>query len=160
MSLATELQEEQVNHLDLSGFSLMTSGSSVRDTLTKLREERHNVCLIVDDAGTLVGIFTERDALRKVAPTLSGAEGVLEQSIDSVMTANPISVSPETSAAEALALMNSNHFRNLPAVKADGTIVGNMTHQAVISYLASRYPVEILNRPLESDRFPVKPEGG
>ena len=156
MSLATELQEEQVSHLDLSDFSLMISGSSVRDTLTKLREERHNVCLIVDDVGTLIGIFTERDALRKV----STEPDVLGQSIDSVMTANPITVSPETSAAEALTLMNNNHFRNLPAVKADGTIVGNMTHQAVISYLAARYPVEILNRPLESDRFPDNPEGG
>jgi CBS-domain-containing membrane protein len=61
---------------------------------------------------------------------------------------------------EALHLMDAHHFRNLPAVDEQGQIIGNMTHQAVITYLAARYPVEVLNRPLRADRFPRKAEGG
>jgi hypothetical protein len=56
--------------------------------------------------------------------------------------------------------MDENHFRNLPVIKADGEILGDMTHQAVIAYLAARYPVEVLNRPPKPDQFPRKPEGG
>ena len=73
---------------------------------------------------------------------------------------DPITIAPTASAAHALGLMDDNHFRNLPAVDAKGTIVGNMTHQAIISYLASRYPVEVLNQPPRPDQFPSKAEGG
>jgi len=155
MSLETELQKEQVSHLDLSGFSQINSGTSVQNALEKLRTERHTVCLITE-GNALVGIFTERDALRKV---VSSPE-LLDQPIDVVMTRDPITISPDLSAARALALMDSNHFRNLPAVRADGTIVGNMTHESIIAYLADRYPVEVLNRPSQPDRFPRRAEGG
>ncbi|MCA9899094.1 MAG: CBS domain-containing protein, partial [Anaerolineales bacterium] len=77
-----------------------------------------------------------------------------------IMTANPVTVTPDTSAADALWLMDEKKFRNLPVVGRDGKIRGNMTHQAVISFLAARYPVEVLNRPPRPDQFPRKQEGG
>lgn len=155
MSLAAELREEKVAHLDLSGFSQVSSGTSVREALAKLRAERHNICLVTQD-GHLHGIFTDRDVLRRVV----GVAGVLDAPIDNVMTANPVTIRPDTPALAALRLMDEHHFRNLPAVDDQGAIVGNMTHQAIIAYLAARYPVEVLNRPLDADRFPRKAEGG
>lgn len=155
MSLESELREEKVSHLDLSGFSQAPSGTTVREALAKLRAERHNICLVTE-AGQLKGIFTERDVLRRVV----GVAGNLDGPIDDVMTPNPITIHPNTSALEALHLMDAHHFRNLPAVDEQGQIIGNMTHQAVITYLAARYPVEVLNRPLRADRFPRKAEGG
>jgi len=155
MSLAAELREEKVAHLDLSGFSQVPSGTTVREALATLRAERHNICLVTQD-GRLQGIFTDRDVLRRVV----GATAVLDGPIDHVMTANPITIHPDTPALDALRLMDEHHFRNLPAVDEQGAIVGNMTHQAIIAYLATRYPVEVLNRPLDADRFPRKAEGG
>ena len=155
MSLEQELREEQVNHLDLSDFSLVSSGTTVRDALAQIRDEKHNVCLIIND-GKLLGIFTDRDVLRKVIPSPE----TLDRPIDEVMTPNPITIGPTSSAAEALVLMDENHFRNLPAMDEDGKIIGNMTHQGVLTYLAARYPVEILNRPLNPDQFPSIAEGG
>ena len=119
-----------------------------------LRADKHNVALITDD-GRLIGIFTDRDVLRKVA----GNADILDEAIDTVMTRDPITVSPETSAADALKLMDEHHFRNLPAVDANGVVIGDMTHQAVIHYLAARYPQEVLNRP-PTQQFPRKAEGG
>ncbi len=159
MSLESELRQEQVAHLDLSGFSSVASGTSVRDALAQLRADRRNVCLITDTSGgksQLKGIFTDRDVLRKVV----GSPETLDAAIDSVMTENPITIPPSSSAADALKLMDDNHFRNLPAVDEEGTIVGDMTHQAVIAFLADRYPVEVLNLPPQPDRFPRKAEGG
>jgi predicted transcriptional regulator len=155
MSLEAELREEKVSHLDLSGFSQASSGTTVRSALAKLRTERHNICLVTKD-GRLQGIFTDRDVLRRVV----GVAGVLDGPIDNVMTADPITIHPNAPALTALRLMDENHFRNLPVVDDKGAIVGNMTHQAIIAYLAARYPVEVLNRPLQADRFPRKAEGG
>lgn len=155
MSLESELRQEQVAHLDLSGFSTVASGTSVRDALAQLRTDRHNVCLITD-GGQLKGIFTDRDVLRKVV----GAPETLDASIDTVMTESPITITPSSSAADALKLMDDNHFRNLPAVDANGMILGDMTHQSIVAFLADRYPVEVLNLPPQPDRFPRKAEGG
>ncbi|RIK36543.1 MAG: hypothetical protein DCC55_26990 [Chloroflexi bacterium] len=155
MSLESELREQKVAHLDLSSFSVVNSGTTVRSALAQLRTDGNNACLVTEGE-QLKGIFTDRDVLRKVI----GAPEVLDGPIDTVMTPAPITIDPDVSAAEALRLMDERHFRNLPVVRKDGKIVGNMTHQAVITYLAARFPVELLNRPPEADRFPRKPEGG
>ncbi|MCA9923445.1 MAG: CBS domain-containing protein [Anaerolineales bacterium] len=155
MSLEKELQNEQVAHLDLSGFSQIAKGATVKDALNQMRKDGHNVCLVTEKEH-LVGILTDRDVITKIAaqPEMMG------KSVEDVMTKNPITVTPQTSAKDALWLMDEKHIRNLPVVKNDGTIIGDMTHQAVISFLADRYPIEVLNRPPRPDQFPMKPEGG
>ena len=155
MTLEQELQNEQVSHLDLSGFSQVVTGTTVRETIAKMRAERHNVCLITADE-KLIGIFTDRDVLRKVA----AHPEVLDDEIDSIMTQNPITINPDASAATALRMMDDNHFRNVPAVDAKGNIVGSMTHLAIVNYLATRYPIEVQNQPPRPDQFPRQAEGG
>ncbi len=154
MSLKQELEQEKVSHLDLSSFCQVATGTAVSTAIQKMQSENSNVCLVMNGR-KLSGIVTERDILRKVAPNNS-----YTQPIESVMTANPITIDPNTSAAEALWLMDDKHFRNLPVVNKAGDVVGNMTHQSVIQYLAARYPVEILNRPTNPEQFPRKAEGG
>lgn len=155
MNLESELKIEQVSHLNLSDFSRAESGTAVRGVLALLRAEGHNVCLVTE-SGRLVGIFTDRDALRKA----TGVPNVLDGPIDAVMTRDPISIRPDVSAAEAMRIMDERRIRNLPVVDDAGNILGDMTHRAVIDYLAARYPVEVLNLPPELERFPRKQEGG
>lgn len=155
MSLKKDLTEELVTHLNLSSFCQVTIGTSVRAVLATMREKGRGVCLVLD--GTqLVGIFTERDVLNKVVSTPE----ILDDPIDNVMTPNPKSITPDLHAAEALAQMDAESFRNLPVVNKDGQVIGNMTYQAIIDYLAGLYPVEVLNRPPNPEQFPRKPEGG
>lgn len=154
MSLHDELQTEQVSHLILTGFTQVESGTLISDTIQKMREEQQNVCLITHN-NQLAGIFTDRDLLRKVI-----TQNNYNQPIDSVMTPNPVVVSPDFSAAEALRLMDRRNFRHLPVVDNNGTLIGTMTHQTVLNYLAARYPIVILNRPLDPDMVATTPEGG
>ncbi|WP_374687177.1 CBS domain-containing protein [Promineifilum sp.] len=155
MSLKEELEMEQVRHLDLSRYCMVESGTSVRETLGRMRAEAGRSALVIRDGG-LLGIFTERDVLNRVA----GAPETLDGPVDAVMTRGPITVSPDTSAASALWLMDDHHFRNLPVVDDDGRILGDMTYGAIIQYLAARYPVEVLNRPARPEQYPSKAEGG
>jgi CBS domain-containing protein len=155
MDLREDLLTEQVNHMDLSTFCVAQSGSTIREVVEKMRQENVNVCLIVtgDD---LVGILTDRDVLRKVA----GKNEVWDKAVTTIMTPDPITIDPTASAAEALWLMDEKRIRNLPAVDGSGKVVGNMTHQAIINYLAARYPTEILNLPPNPNQFPDQVEGG
>ena len=155
MSLRQELEAEQVQHLDLQRYCLVDKGTSVRDTLGRMRAEGGRTALITDGA-ELVGIFTERDVMRRVITD----PGALDEPVEVVMTPRPVTVSPDTSAAEALWMMNDHHFRNLPVIGTQGDILGDMTYASIIQYLAARYPVEVLNRSPRPEQYPSKPEGG
>lgn len=155
MTLKEELKAEQVKHLDLTGFSKVPVGTAVAACVAQMRRDRSHVALVLNNK-KLAGIVTERDMLRKVAdePTM------LAQPVEAVMTADPVVVTPDTVAADALWLMDEKNFRNLPVVDNKGTVLGTMTHQSIIHYLAARYPQDILNRPPQPEKFPKKPEGG
>jgi CBS domain-containing protein len=78
--------------------------------------------LVVED-GELVGVFTERDVLRRVvASRLDSAE----TKIRDVMTPDPITCSPETLLDECRSLMTERRIRHLPVVGADD-LVGVVT---------------------------------
>jgi len=155
MSLREELEKEQVRHLDLSRYCVVESGTYVRETIARMRAEQGRAALVVRD-GQLVGIFTERDVLRRVVLRPEAMNGP----VDDVMTGAPVTVRPDTSAAAALWQMDDRHFRNLPVIDDHGHIVGDMTYAAIIRYLAARYPVEVLNRPLRPEQYADEAEGG
>ena len=77
--------------------------------------------LIVDRDGKMRGIFTERDLLfRVVAHALDPDKTLLSE----VMTPDPHTVSPETTAREAVFLMRQHRIRHLPVISATGDIMG------------------------------------
>lgn len=155
MSLNDELQMEQVTHLNLSNFCQAESSSPVSDVLALMRQKGSAVCLVLEN-GRLAGIFTERDVIQKV---VSEPE-TWSQPVSTVMTADPFTVRPDLGAVAALVTLDEHHFRTLPVVDEDGRISGTMTHRAIIEYLATRYPIDVLNRPPHPEQFPSKAEGG
>ena len=77
--------------------------------------------LILDQAGALLGIFTERDLLTKVvAKSLDPAVTPVTE----VMTSNPVTVPREMSVCDAILLMKERRFRHLPIVAPSGKVVG------------------------------------
>lgn len=155
MSIEHELQAEKVTTLDLTEYVVIESGTSVRETVAKMEESDHN-CAFITRAGKLVGIFTDRDVLRRVVDR----PDLWDHAIDEVMTHNPHTVNASQTAGEALALMEGMHFRNTPVVNDAGELVGNLTHFALIRYLAERFPEEVLNLPPEPDHFGEDRYGG
>jgi CBS domain-containing protein len=75
--------------------------------------------IVLDDEGSFVGIITERDLLRSVAASRHPDQGQVE----SWMTADAITISPDTTRDEAAAIMQERNFRHLPVVE-NGQLVG------------------------------------
>ncbi len=76
---------------------------------------------VVDDEGRVIGIFTERDLLRKVvARKLDPAKTLIRD----VMTRNPVTVKPDDTIETAKKLMAKIRARHLPVVDDSGKIVG------------------------------------
>ncbi len=77
--------------------------------------------LMVMDGDALVGVFSERDYTRKIALTGRSSK---DTSVRDIMTAQVISVSPQTSTDDCMALMSQRKIRHVPVV--DGTKVLGM----------------------------------
>lgn len=155
MTLKEELKSEDVMHLDSQAYCLVALGTPVRDVVAQMRAEKATVCLI-NDGQDLVGIFTVRDVLRRVAPDPAS----WDRPIETVMTAQPVTICPDASIAEALWLIDEKGIRDLPIMDEGGVISGNVTHNSFMEYLAARYPTEILNLPPRPDQFADQVEGG
>lgn len=147
MGLEYDLRQEQVIHLNLTEFTEVEIGASVRATIEKMRQEDHN-CAFVTDKGRLVGIFTDRDILLRVVDKLEN----WDRPIEAVMTPQPYTVNSTDSADAALNLMHEKHVRNVPVLDTNGAVIGNLTHYAVVKYLADRFPESVYNLPPEPDR--------
>lgn len=105
----------------VKGQTLLTLGdqASVQEACRCIWENRKGSVLVVDRHQRLIGIFTGRDAVHTLAEGKSADATLLSEA----MTPNPITLSPETRAVDALRTMNDYGFRHVPVVQ-DGRILG------------------------------------
>ena len=99
---------------------IMNEAASVMDACNKMRDCRIGSVLVTADVDRLVGIFTGRDAVCRV---LSQRRDPSTTRLAEVMTPNPITMSPDQTAMDALRLMSNGGFRHVPLVK-NGRILG------------------------------------
>jgi CBS domain-containing protein len=96
-------------------FWSLTPQMSVFDALKQLAD--HDVgAMMVMDGGKLVGVFSERDYTRKIA--LAG-KASKETPVKDIMTANVLTVTPQTRTKDCMALMSQKKIRHLPVVDGD-----------------------------------------
>jgi CBS domain-containing protein len=98
----------------------LADSTSVIEACRRMSERRCGSVAVIDKAGGLVGIFTGRDAVSRVLA--SGRDATATRLAD-VMTRDPLTLSPEQTALDALRLMWDGGFRHLPMVKG-GRLVG------------------------------------
>src|SRR5688572_1286518 len=96
-SVADEALETPVGELMAPNPITVNAEDSVVDAV-KVMNERRTGCVLVQKAGKLVGIFTERDVLRKVI----FRDGNKSWKVDAVMTPDPETLPPTASIAYAL----------------------------------------------------------
>jgi CBS domain-containing protein len=87
----------------------------------QLMNERHIGSLIVLKDNKLVGIFTERDVMRRI---VSEQQDPSKTAVGDVMTSPVACAAPGTTTAEISATMREKRIRHLPVV--DGTTVIGM----------------------------------
>jgi CBS domain-containing protein len=104
----------------LMSTELVTVGpdATVAEAAQLMSINRVGSALVVDD-GALRGIFTERDIVRALAAEHDAAS----HTVTDWMTTEPVVLSPDTTAVDALQRMLESGFRHLPVVD-DGRLVG------------------------------------
>ena len=104
--------------------------------------------VLVEDGGALVGIFTERDLLNRV----DYSDALWSHAVvGDVMTPHPMVIRPDDSLGEAMRRLTQGHRRHLPIVDERGRVLGMLSIRDILTYVAERFPEEILNLPPHPD---------
>jgi CBS domain-containing protein len=132
------------------GVHTVSPDALVVDAVDTMNVHRVGALLVVDQ-GEPVGIFTERDVLRRVvSPGLPPSS----TSVGDVMSREVIVVTPTTTVEEAMAIVTEKRCRHLPVMeqqRVTGIIsIGDLTRwvtrgrefeiQQLVNYITDKYP--------------------
>jgi len=97
----------------------VNSSETVMDAISLMAEVNIGAVLVLEDE-TIVGIFTERDYLQKIALKSRSSR---ETKLGEVMTSPVISAEPGDSVQQCMETMTTCHCRHLPVVD-NGKLLG------------------------------------
>jgi CBS domain-containing protein len=139
----------------------MAPGASLGECLRVIQSTGTGDSVFITDAdGRLLGVLTERDVFgRLVGPDV--AAGVdLDHPVEEFMTTDPHTLRLSQTVRDALELMQSSRYRNIPVVDDDQRLVGVVRQVDILKFLAESFPEELLNLPPRPHQRMEQAEGG
>ncbi len=116
----------------------ITSHETAYRALEIMAEKNIGALLVIDEE-QLVGIFSERDYARKVI--LKGKSSK-ETTVGELMTRPVLSVNPQMSIEECMALITVSHHRHMPVIE-DGKLIGIISIGDVVNAIITTQKIEI-----------------
>lgn len=152
MSFQLSLSTESVSAAYPDQPLFVTSSATVGEVIQLFSAQQTGSVLVCEsdtaDDGKLLGIFTERDALRCMAAVSSGDQPeLMSKPVGEVMSTDLTTLHADTSMGEAIKLMSQGGYRHLPIVDAEGKPIGMETVYGIVHYLVDHFPQTIYNLP-------------
>ena len=94
--------------------------ATVQEIAALITSRRIGAVVVMEVAGRLGGIVSERDVVKALA---AKGEAALRLTAADIMTRDVITATPRTTVDQAMELMDTGYFRHLPVVE-NGTMVG------------------------------------
>lgn len=110
---------------------VVTPELAVSTALEVMRTTRCD-CVVVTEGTAVVGIFTERDFLNRVA---AAGQAPSATTVRQAMTPEPETLRPRDCITYALNRMAVRGFRNVPIVDEGGALVGLLTVRDVLAHV-------------------------
>ncbi|MDM4018498.1 CBS domain-containing protein [Roseiconus lacunae] len=130
-STAEFLAEHQVDEICSQPYLTIDAERSVEDAIAELHETGVS-SLLVTREDRLIGIFTERDVLEKVAERYERVRGL---PVEDFMTAAPTIVYSENPSASAVAAIAIAGHRHVPVVNMDEQLLGIVSPRRVFRFI-------------------------
>ncbi len=111
----------------------------VTEAARLLHTHKIGAVVVTDEAGDLLGIFSERDLIRAV-----GNEGrcALHLRVDDLMTRSVESCTPEETCTDVAFTMNRRRIRHLPVLE-DGRLIGMISVRDVMGACLEEQSAEV-----------------
>jgi len=135
-------------------------GTSLADCIAEIqRTGTGDSVFVVDGEGRLLGVLTERDIFGRLVGG-DVAEIDLSQPVETLMTTKPHHLHLDETVRDAIELMQTGRYRNVPLLDDQDHLVGVIRPQDVLKYLAESFPEELLNLPPRPHQTMRHAEGG
>ncbi|HEV7300760.1 MAG TPA: CBS domain-containing protein [Tepidisphaeraceae bacterium] len=121
------------------GFEVHTIGSC--ETVlaaTQMMSDRRIGGMVVMDDGRIVGMFTERDVLRRVVAARRDPQFTY---VGEVMTRDVFHVPPTASLEQVSSVMKAHRVRHVPVVSDEGDLMGIVSMRDLSSYTAEPHRI-------------------
>ena len=106
--------------------------------------------------GRLAGVLTERDIFGRIV----GGDVDLAMPVESMMTTTWHHLHAEETVRDAIELMQTGRYRNVPLLDDEDHLLGVVRPQDILKFLAEAFPEELLNLPPRPHQRMRKAEGG
>ncbi len=154
MPLKENLLHDTVARLELKQAVTVAPRATIRESIEAMQKGRSG-CLCIVDGDKLVGIFTERDLLKRVI-----APGVdFGAMITTVMSPNPATSTTDETIAAILRDMRERGHRHLPIVDKRGRVQGRVSVRGIVHYMVEHFPTVVYNLPPRPDQVDAEAEG-
>jgi CBS domain-containing protein len=154
-SLGEAILEATIRDLKPKPAATLREMGTIRAAVQLMLDRRLGAVLVERDA-RVVGIFTERDLVRRVVAAGIG----LDRAIEEVMTPDPETLKLDDGIAFALNRMTVGGFRNVPIVDENGALAGILSQREVVDYIVSLLPGHVINLPPLPDLEARSEDGG
>lgn len=129
-----EILDEPVRKYVIRDIVKLRGDSSIRDAAEAMKKNSVESIIVVDKDGNPIGILTERDILYRVVaegrdPSLTKLEEVASKPL--------VTVKPELTVGEAIALMIRKNIRRVPVIEG-GRLIGVVVMREVIGDLVKK----------------------
>jgi len=113
-------------------------GTTVLEAIRKMVE--HNIgSILVAEGEQILGIFTERDYLRRIVLENRTSKATR---IEEVMTSKLVCVDPQSTVEDCLAMMTQERIRHLPVLD-EGRLVGIVSIGDLVKFLSRERAIHI-----------------
>lgn len=114
------MQVEAILHTKGTDVHTVPVTASVADAVQTLNTRRIGAVVVVDDAGLVAGILSERDVVRNLK---GDCAALLAAPVSSIMTSTVVTCSRQTNVSELMEQMTRHRIRHIPIVE-HGHLVG------------------------------------
>lgn len=121
------LKVDDIMHTD-ERLPRVRQGASLSEALLEMTRKGQGMTTVVDDAGLLVGLFTDGDLRR----TLEKGLDIRQAGIAEVMSTHPVTMAPGQLAAEALKIMETRKINGLIVCDAERRPLGALNTQDLL----------------------------
>lgn len=154
MSIRQNLWKDDLSQVELTPLLAVASSASLHTAIEAMRNARVGG-LLVCEGDQLVGIFTERDYIKRVLAV--GAD--LNAPIREYMTPEPVTAKMTDLVGSVIRTMQRGHYRHLPVVDENGRPVGSVSVKRIIEYLVDHFPSTVYNLPPQPGQLQSAREG-
>lgn len=148
--------EDPIRVLNLENVISVKAGSTLQEVIDILNGKHIGCVTVVNEQSDIVGIFTERDVLRRV---VGKGLDFQKEKVDNYMTPNPELLSENDPIAFALNKMSDGGYRHLPITR-NGKVKFMLSIRDIVDQISLTYRKKVLNLPPDPKKNQTSQYGG